>query len=183
MNTSAKIESLLFFKGEPITIKKIGQILKLDEGEIIEALNELRSRLVGTGLEIIEIDGEVNLGTNKEASPFLEELRKDELTKDLSKASLETMSIILYKNGITRSEIDYIRGVNSNFILRNLLIRGLIKKDVDPKDARRSIYIPTLETLQFMGITKIEDLPRYQEVRDELQKTLNGELVEQEVTE
>ena len=79
----------------------------------------------------------------------------------MSKASLETLSIVLYKNGVTRALIDYIRGVNSSFTLRALLIRGLIEKIPDPKDNRRYIYKPTFDLLSFMGINKIEELPDY----------------------
>ena len=68
------------------------------------------------------------LGTAPQMSATVETLTKEELMKDLGKAGLETISIILYKGPISRAEIDYIRGVQSNFILRNLLVRGLIEK-------------------------------------------------------
>ena len=71
----------------------------------------------------------------------------------------KTLSIILYKNGVKRSEIDYIRGVNSSFILRALSIRGLVDKVVDPDDNRRFIYKPSFDLLSFMGVTSIKELP------------------------
>jgi len=86
----------------------------------------------------------------------------------LGKAGLETLSIILYKAPITRVEIDYLRGVNSNFILRNLLIRGFIEKVVNPGDQRSYLYKPSLDLLSFLGVSKVEDLPEYVSIQEEI---------------
>lgn len=175
MELDAKIESLLFFKGEPVSIKKISEILAVTEDQVRDALVILRNRQNNTGLTIIENATDVSLGTNKMASDFIEKIRKEELSRDLTKSALETLSIILYKNKATRSEIDYIRGVNSSFILRNLLIRGLIEKNIDINDSRRYSYSPTIDTLQFMGITALNELPDYENVVKNLQSALKGE--------
>lgn len=180
MELDAKIEALLFFKGEPVAIKKIAEILEVSIEDVNASLVVLAEKKEGTGLCLVLNENEATIGTNKEASIFLEKLRKDEITKELSKATLETLSIILYKNGpdkngVTRNEIDYIRGVNSSFILRNLLIRGLIEKKVDIKDTRRFIYTPTIELLEFMGVTEVSMLPRYAEVVEELEKAITNQ--------
>lgn len=175
MELDAKIESLLFFKGEPMPVKKIAEILSVSEEDIRNALVNLRNRQINTGLTIVENENDVSLGTNKDASIFIEKLRKEELSRDLTKSALETLSIILYKNKATRHEIDYIRGVNSSFILRNLLIRGLIEKNIDPNDNRRYSYSPTIDTLQFMGITSLNELPDHDNVVKNLQGALKGE--------
>ncbi|MCC6323567.1 SMC-Scp complex subunit ScpB [Candidatus Nomurabacteria bacterium] len=175
MELHAKIEALLFFKGEPVTIKKIAEILGVSEGAIHEAILVLKQRQVGSGLSITENGNEVMLGTNRDASGFLEAMRKDEISRDLTKSSLETLSIILYNKGATRAEIDYIRGVNSSFILRNLLIRGLIEKNIDPNDSRRYTYSPTTETLQYMGITTLSELPDFDSIVNNLKNALKGE--------
>jgi len=180
LNLESKIEALLFFKGEAITLKKIGEIFNVNQEEIENALSNLISSKENTGLKIIRNGDEITLGTDPKASIFLEEMRKEELTKDLSKATLETLSIIFYRNSVSRSEIDYIRGVNSSFILRNLLIRGLIQKSLDKNDSRRYIYEPTLESLEFMGITNINELPNYNEVNEKLQKSLINQQIENE---
>ena len=112
---------------------------------------------------------------------MIEDLQKEELNKDLSKASLETLSIVLYKNGVSRAEIDYIRGVNSSFTLRALSVRGLVEKTVDSKDNRRYIYKPSFELLSFMGVKSIEELPEYAEVSNSLNvaaKNLEEEIKE-----
>ena len=121
-------------------------------------------------MTLIRKEDEIQLATSREMSDIIEQIRKDELTKDLGKAGAETLAIVLYKGPVTRAEIDYIRGVNSTFILRNLLIRGLVEKVSNPKDQRSFLYKPTLELLSFLGISNIQDLPQFGEVQDELIK-------------
>lgn len=172
MELESKIEGLLFYKGEEIEIKKIADILSVSIEEVEEALKKLEFSLNGRGLVVVRKDDSVVLGISAELSHIIENIRKEEISKELTKSSLETLSIVLYKNGVTRSEIDYIRGVNSSFILRNLLVRGLIEKIIDPKDSRRFLYRPTFETLSYMGVTSIGQLPNYEKVRKDLEETL-----------
>ena len=108
------------------------------------------------------------LGTAPELSPTIEKMTKEELMGDLGKATLETLSIILYQGPIVKSRIDYIRGVNSSFILRNLLIRGLIERREHPEDKRTFLYSPTFDLLTHLGISRVEDLPEYGTARDEI---------------
>ena len=82
---------------------------------------------------------------------------------------MEILSIVLYKGGVSRAEIDYIRGVNSTFILRALSVRGLIDRAEDPKDHRRFIYKPSFDLLSFMGVRSVEELPEWQEVQANLE--------------
>ncbi|MFA5933721.1 MAG: SMC-Scp complex subunit ScpB [Candidatus Paceibacterota bacterium] len=173
MNLDAKIEGLLFFKGEPISRKELGKLLKANMSEINDALALLTEKLNDRGLTLVFKEDDVILGTNSELSTLIEDLRKEEINKELSKASLETIAIILYKEFVTRSEIDYIRGVNSSFILRNLLIRGLIEKVNHPEDNRKFAYKPSFELLQFMGVSKIEDLPDFESIKQTLAKNIS----------
>ena len=175
MQLESKIEGLLFYKGEDVQVKKLAELLKVTEAEIEESLKKLEVSLVGRGLVLVRKNDYVVLGITSELSPLIESIRKDEITKELTKSSLETLSIVLYKNGVSRSEVDYIRGVNSSFILRNLLVRGLIEKIMDSKDSRRVLYRPTFDTLSFMGITSIDQLPKYDVVRMQLQEVIKQE--------
>lgn len=168
MDIEKKIEAILFWKGEPISRKKISEILKVGEIEINEGIEKLKENLKGRGMVLLEKGLEIALGTAPELSDLIENLQKEELNKELSKASLETLSIILYKSGVSRAEIDYIRGVNSSFTLRALSIRGLIEKIADPKDNRRFIYKPSFELMSFMGIKSVEELPDYTEVSNSI---------------
>ena len=168
MDLEKKIEALLFWKGEPLKRKKLAEIFNVKNEEISEALEKLKKVHQERGVVFLEKDDEVILGTAPELSDFFEKLQKEELNKDLSKASLETLSIILYKNGVSKADIDYIRGVNSGFTLRALSVRGLIERITDQKDNRRYIYKPSFELLSFMGIKSVDELPDYGEVKNGL---------------
>ena len=113
---------------------------------------------------------------------MIEAMIKEEISKDLGKAGLETLATILYRGPISRAEINYIRGVNSNYILRSLQVRGLIEK-VENSPARSTIYQPTFELLSYMGISKVEDLPEYEGVNravEEFKTSQDEEKIEHE---
>ncbi len=168
MNLECKIEAILFWKGEPISRKRLGEILKVGQSEINEGIEKLKENLKTRGIVLLEKENDLALGTAPELSKLIEDLQKEELNKDLSKASLEALSIILYKNGVNRAEIDYIRGVNSSFTLRALSVRGLIERSVDPKDNRRYIYKPSFELLSYIGVKSVTELPDYSEVSNSM---------------
>jgi segregation and condensation protein B len=178
MKLEAKIEALLFFKGEPVKIKQLVKFLNKDESEIIQALNSLENTLSERGVRLITKDDEVMLGTAPEVSKLIGDIRREELNKDLGKAGLETLSIIIYRGPVTRSEIDYIRGVNSTFIIRNLLIRGLAERVQNPKDQRGFLYMPSFELLSFMGISKLEELPEFDAVKGNLEEFVENQRTE-----
>ena len=144
ISTSAKIESLLFFRGEPISKNDIVKLLKITSTECDDGIRELEACLSERGIVLLKRDDDYSLGTHPELGIFFEAIRKEELSKELSKASLETIAIILYRKRATRGTIDYIRGVNSSFIIRNLLVRGLIEREQDSNDARAYMYKPCL---------------------------------------
>lgn len=168
MELTKAISAILFYQAEPMSINRLSSLLKRPEGDVRDAITTLAGRLEGAGLVLIQNGNEVTLGTAPEASALIENITKEELSKDLSKAALETLSIVLYKGPITRSEIDYIRGVNSTFILRNLLIRGLVEKIDNPKDQRSFLYKPTFQLMEFMGVSRIDELPNYHDTLAEL---------------
>lgn len=168
LTLDSQIEAILFLKSEPISKKTLVEILEKTVEEIENALFVLEERLEMRGIVLLSKDDKVMLGTSPEMSGLVEKIRKDELSKDLGKAGLETLSIILYKAPLTRSEIDHLRGVNSNFILRNLLIRGLIEKVSNPQDQRSYLYKPTFELLSYLGIKTVEDLPEYGKIEEEI---------------
>lgn len=169
LSLDARIEGLLFWKGEPVRVKKLSQILNAEEKDILSSLEILKQKLEGRGMILVFKDDEVMLGTAPQMSAVIETLTKEELVKDLGKAGLETISIILYRGPISRAEIDYIRGVQSNFILRNLLVRGLIEKVVKPDDQRSFLYKPSFELLSHLGLSKIEDVPEYENMKKEFE--------------
>lgn len=173
MNLAAKLEALLFWKGEPMTEKKILATLSCSKEELIAAVASLETSLATRGIRLMKnADGdtsEYELRTAPEVSSFITALTKEELMHDLGKAGLETLAIILYKSPVKRSEIDYIRGVNSSFIIRNLLIRGLVERITEKEGAGRGYsYKPTMDLLAHLGVSKIEDIPEYAKVKSEM---------------
>lgn len=164
MTPTAQLEALLFQQAEPVTFNRLAKLLNWPREAVTKAVEELSQELTGRGLILIVSGEEVTLGTSPAASDFLNEIAKAELAGPIGKAGLETLAIILYHAPLSRPEVDYIRGVNSSFIIRHLLVRGLIKRSPKPGDARTFIYEPTVEALAHLGVGKREDLPRYQEI-------------------
>ncbi len=172
MTLDAKIEAILFFKAEPVKISWLAEVLGVSENEIHEALSLLQEKLSERGIVPIFKDDEVTLGTASEMSEVIEKISKEDLSRDLGKAALETLTIVLYKAPIARSEIDFIRGVNSNFILRSLQTRGLVERITGESGERSFLYRPTFELLSHLGITRIEDLPEYGEFRTRVEESI-----------
>lgn len=183
MDISQKIEAVLFWKAEPVSIKNLAKLLGSNEKDITASLITLETKLAGRGVTLVRTEDEVMLGTAKELSPLIEQLTKEELTRDLGKAGLETLSIVLYQGPISRANIDYIRGVNSQFILRALLIRGLVERVDNPGDSRSFLYKPTLDLLAHLGVNKISDLPEFDKVRADIEtfKQTNSDTIETNV--
>lgn len=152
------------------------KLLKAKEGQlnfsglnaesVLARLKDIQSEYGqnGRGLRLVEKDGEWQMASAPENSEIVGNLIKSEFEEDLTKASLETLAIVAYKSPVSRAEIDNIRGVNSSFILRNLLIRGLIERIDNPRDARSYLYRPSFDFLKHLGLSKIEDLPNYGEL-------------------
>ncbi len=177
ISRSAQIESILFYKTEPVSYAWLARMLDSTEEEIIENVQELKNILsTGTrGLVVVEHDGRVMLATHPEMGGFLEQMHKKDMHTELSRAALEALTIILYKQGVTKADLDYIRGVNSQFMLRNLLVRGLIEKKDNPDDKRRSLYIPSHDTLRYLGIQDITELPQQSVLLEKIEALLRDQ--------
>ncbi len=179
MNLECKLGALLFWKGEPVVKKKAVTFLECSEEELESAMTALGKSLEGRGLTVVSNGDEIEMRTAPEASVFIEKLTRDELARDLGKAGLETLAIVLYKHPVKRSEIDYIRGVNSSFILRNLMVRGLVLRVTEREDGeslgRGYSYRPTVDLLSHLGLSKIDDLPEYASVKAEMENFSAGQ--------
>lgn len=156
------IEALLFCKATPQTKSKLIRLFDVSEADFTSALEILKERLHNSAIRLIETDVEIQLATAPELSPFIDSLRKQEISGDIGKAGAETLAVILYRGPVTRAEIDRIRGVNSSFILRNLLTRGLIARERSPKGEGYQFYV-TAQLLQLLGVTDRHLLPRFSE--------------------
>jgi len=158
------VEALLFASGEPMEKKRVASLLGLKEAELNIAIKALAEQLRGRGVALIESEHEVELRTASAGADIVKKLRENELSRDLGKASLETLAVIAYQDGATRGEVDWVRGVNSSTSLRTLLMRALIEGREDPKDRRRIRYSLTTEALAHLGLAKAGDLPRFSEL-------------------
>lgn len=166
---SKKIEALLFYAGEPLSIDYLAKLLEVKKDEVVEGLKSLQESIQNRGIFLIEHNGEVTLVTSPEVSDVVEKMVQDEHSRDLGKASMETLSIVAYKGPVSRKEIEYIRGVNSQFALRNLLLRGLVERKNKEGDERVVLYTVTLDTLMHLGLEKISDLPEYANIIPKLE--------------
>jgi len=168
----AELEALLFQYGNPVSVKKISALLGEPAASCQVHLQELETRLKerGSGLRIMENNGSVQLATRPDFSSLGERIMKEEIKEELTPAALETLSLVAYLGPVPRSTIDFIRGVNSSFILRNLLIRGLVEREQNPKRRNTYVYRASFAFLEHMGIPKAEDLPEYQKYREILHR-------------
>ncbi len=169
LSPAVSLEALLFAEGGALSYKDIAKLLECSEDDVRGYVAELESSLTGRGLSLVYTNIEVELRTSPEASEIIKKLRESELSRDLGKASLETLAIILYRGSALRTEIDWVRGVNSGAALRALLLRGLIERKEDATDKRRARFTATVDALAHLGVSKIEDLPRYSELTSALE--------------
>lgn len=161
----AAIEALLFASGDPLEKKRLGELLGLSEKELATALGALAESLKTRGISLVETATEAELRTSVGAAGLVKTFRESEFSRDLGSASLETLAVIAYQEGATRSEIDWVRGVNSSTSLRTLLLRGLIEGREDERDKRRVRYSLTTDALAHLGVRRADDLPRAAELR------------------
>lgn len=168
MELHKTIEAILFYKNEPVKLSLLESLLKTSREEVGKALDVLEESLSGHGINLIRAEDSVRLATSKESGNIIEALIKEELSRDLGKAGLETLSIILYLGPISRSRIDYIRGVNSSFVVRNLLVRDLIAREIDPNDKRGFVYEASINLLAHLGVSKVEELPNFAEIKNQI---------------
>ncbi|MCA9364133.1 SMC-Scp complex subunit ScpB [Candidatus Kaiserbacteria bacterium] len=168
MELDVQIEGLLFYKTEPMAKIALAKLFSVDETAIHTALETLQERLKQGATRLVETDTEVQLVLSSDLSELIESVRKDEMRRDIGKAGAETLALVLYRGPISRAEIDTIRGVNSAFILRTLLVRGLVEKQPNPHDARTFVYTPTPALFNHLGITQREDLAGFEDTMNAL---------------
>jgi len=160
------VESLLFLSGEPLKISKIAKICEVSQLETENAIKMLQGEYASSkrGIILIQKENEVQLSTNPENFSFINQLVKSEIQEGLSRAALETLSIVAYKEPISRAEIESIRGVNCSFTLRSLMMRGLLERIDNPKDGRGYLYKISFEFMKKLGIESVDKLPDYREL-------------------
>jgi len=169
LTPQAQLEALLFASGEPLSRKTAAKMLDISASDLEGAIEVLKKSLDGHGLTLIETGEELELRTAPEAYDIVKAFRESELKQDIGKASLETLAIVLYKNGATRGEIEYVRGVNSTAALRALTLRGLVNRSEDKNDKRRIHYTASIDALSYLGVSEVKELPGYAEYTKEIE--------------
>lgn len=160
----AVIEGLLFLSGEDgLTLTEISKIIEKDEEEVKLLIKELYNDYSNTdrGIQIEFLGNHFKLTTKKEHKDYYKKLTFEEENSPLSNSALEVLAIIAYNSPITRVNIDNIRGVNSSYAVRKLLIKGLIE-EVGRSDApgRPRLYNVTPKFLDYFGLGSIDELPK-----------------------
>jgi segregation and condensation protein B len=160
----AELEALLFLHGEPLSHKKIATVLNIKEEECSALVEELKKRLEADdrGLHIVSDKEKVQLATKPAMGKLLEEFVKEELTEELTAASLEALAIVAYLGPISRAKIEYLRGVNSIVILRSLMLRGLVERLPDPGHASGFVYKATFDFIKHLGLQESRELPDFE---------------------
>ena len=166
---SSQILSILFVSSKPVGIKEISQALETDEESVKDAVSALVGQNSNSGIIVLAHNNKLQLASNPDNSYFVKKFMAWELRERLSEAALETLAIILYRQPVSKAEIENIRGVNSQYTLRSLLIRGLIEKTGSENDKRVQHYKTTLEFIQHLGIKSERDLPDFEEITKDVQ--------------
>lgn len=179
MNTqlAQTIESLLLVEPKGFTFKRLAGLTQASADEITQAVADLAQRFTDTqsGLRLVQDGNQVQLTTGPESAATIQTYVKDETSGELTRPSLETLTIIAYRGPIPKSELELIRGINCSMILRNLLIRGLIREEAQEATGE-SMYSVTVEFLRLLGVSTTKELPEFDQLNKNVDlQTLLGE--------
>jgi segregation and condensation protein B len=172
INWSSILESLLFAAGdEGLSLKQIVEVMEVNEIQAIEIIDSLTAEYQNNenrGIMIVQLAGHYQLATKKENAGYLKKLVDSPHTTNLSQAALETLAIVAYKQPITRTEIEEIRGVKTERPLNTLMAKALIKEVGRAEGTGRAyLYGTTKEFLDYFGLKNLEELPALPEKPDE----------------
>ena len=181
-NILSGLESLLLAVGKPLAIKDLPKLLSGEDKEVEQAIKDLQEKYNqdDCGIHVAVNNKKIQLTTNPKNAKILREYFKDQITSELTKPSLETLTIIAYRQPVSKEELEQIRGVNCSLILRNLLIRGFIEAQEKKADLVTT-YSLTIDFLQHLGVNSAEELPDYEKLNsnENLQTLLQTELPEE----
>lgn len=176
----AAVEAILFVAGEPIPLSQIAQAVDQPESMVEAALSLLAERYRNSGLSLQKNRGRIQLTTAPEQAQAVEKFLGLDSYAKLSRAAIETLTIVCYRQPITRPAIDGIRGVNSDGVIRTLQNKGLIEEvGRDETPGRPVLYATTLEFLQHFGLNSIEEMPKFapEDTHEHGNRNGNGQLL------
>ena len=160
---SAKIEGLLFVATKPMLAKQLAKILGVSIEEIDASIVQLMAirNTDASGIHVIAGDEGVQLVSNPLFADVVSALAKEDTDFELTRPSLETLTIVAYRGPMTKPEIEAIRGVNCTLILRNLLVRGLITEEEDSMKLQ-AVYALSNDALRYLGLHDVKELSDYE---------------------
>jgi segregation and condensation protein B len=159
------LESILFVADEPVTTARLAETLEVERAVVAEAARSLAEEYQTRGLRVQIHDDKVQIVTAPEMSTYVERFLGLQYSGKLSAAALETLAIVAYRQPITTPEIEAVRGVNCQGVLKNLLARGLIDTTGRLETAGRPlVYTTTFEFLQHFGLASLGELPSLEEI-------------------
>lgn len=163
MSLVSQIESILFVASKPLNHKKIAKAMDVGESAVEEALQVLTAKYNtgDSGVSLLQNNDEWQLVSNPENRSSAEKFLKAEVSGELTRPQLETLTVISYCGPITKPELEQIRGVNCALIIRNLLMRGLVKENEDSANLLPT-YEVTMDYLRHLGLNSLAELPDYE---------------------
>jgi len=164
----AKVESILFVVNRPLTMAKLAEICGARKTEVEEAVDGLAEVYSNgkSGLRLLRHGDSVQMSTSQETAELVRAFLKDETTGEMTRPSLETLTIVAYRGPLTKSELEQVRGVNCSLILRNLMMRGLVEPLGDASYPLTQFQV-TMDFLRFLGVASVEELPDYSLLRSD----------------
>jgi segregation and condensation protein B len=157
---SSRLEALLFVAPGPVSPAQLAAALEVSQAEVEKGLTELESGYSLRGLRLQHHAGSVQLTTAPELAPIIDRYLGLEATSHLSRAALEALAIVAYKQPVTRPQVDAIRGVNSDGVMKSLLNKGLVQEAGRAEGPGRPIlYTTTTDFLQHFGLNSLAELP------------------------
>lgn len=161
------LEALLFVADGPVEVDELARAMECERDAVLQAVQQLASRFHDTGLRITHEGTRVQMVTAPEMAPWVERFLGVDTSGKLSAAALETLAIIAYRQPITRAQIESVRGVNSDGVMRTLLAKNLIAQVGRLEQAGRPLLFgTTFEFLQYFGIKGLNELPTLPELED-----------------
>jgi len=160
LSLPALLEGLLFVAAEPVALAQLAAVLEIPLGEVEEGLRQLEEGLQLRGLRLQRYAARVQLTTAPQMAGFVERFLGLEVASRLSRAALETLAIIAYQQPVTRPQLEAVRGVNSDGVMRSLLSKGLVQETGRAEGPGRPIlYCTTPEFLQHFGVSSLSEMP------------------------